>query len=125
MFNSIITLTLEEYGAEGVVEISFPTFRRRRELNNKLGPYYKGGITSNGHVNAHKMMDDLKLGDVEILQTLLFVRSAPFPLDVEGFTTFCDTLDEKNLGAGIALYEDIKKSIDDLRNDPGPLENSP
>lgn len=124
MINQIITLNLQEYGAEGTVEIGFPTFRRRRELNNQLGPYYKAGVDSKGVLDAQKLMDVIKAGDVDILQTLLFVRSAPFPLDVEGFTLFCDDLDAKNLGAGSALYDDIKLTIERLKEEPGPLENS-
>lgn len=125
MTNPIRLLDLHDYGVDGVAEIAFPTFRKRREHNNAIAKYYKGGIDKRGALDPQKLMEVMCVGDIEILQTLLFVRSAPFPQDLEGFTRFCDEMDERALGSASAMYDRIKEVIEELKEVPSPLEPSP
>lgn len=118
MINDIITIDLEQYGDTGVVEVARPTFRKQREMKNALSKSMNARVE-----DGEGVVDATLLGDVEIIRALAFVKKAPFPTDLEGFTNYCDSLDMKRHGAADDLFQAILGAVSKIEGSPGPLDH--
>lgn len=112
-----VTIDLGKYGAEGQITLAPPTFRRQNEFSNAIGSVR---VDENG--KAIPM--NLRLGDLSVMQVLVYVKSAPFGIalsDVTPFLDFCDMLDEKRNGSATELWvemNDVIKSFEDRSTHP-------
>lgn len=118
MINDIITIELTPFGGEGVAEVAMPTFRKQREMKNAISRCMNTRIEG-----GEGKMDTANIADVEIIRTLAFVRSAPFPTELEGFMDYCDTLDAKRLGAAEEMFMALSDAVRTVEGSPGPLGN--
>lgn len=107
---TIISIPLEKYGGKGVVEVSAPTLRRKIEMKNQLGKLAKMSVALDEKDEGRKVDITLDEGYQYIITNLVYVRKAPFPLDVEGFLRYCDRLDERELGMGELLLDTIHEA---------------
>ncbi len=111
-------IELKDFGGEGCVEVGSPTLSMKVKLKNELGKRAKIRV-----VDGQQIMEYSDIGDVEILKTLSFIRSAPFPLTLRGFLDYCDELDKKSVGNAERLFEAISLAAEEVATSPGPLGN--
>lgn len=114
-------IALSEYGGEGEIVIGPQTLRSSTRLKNEISRRTVRTCVSNGEVETVGMPIDA--GDVEILQVLSYIRKAPFSLDIEAFLNYADALDRVRPGISISLMEDIKARIEELKEEPSPLDS--
>lgn len=112
------SIDLAPFGGEGTVEIGPPTLSMKVKLKNELGKRARMRMVDGENTLIY---DDI--GDVEVLKTLTYVRSAPFPKTLPGFLSYCDKLDEKKCGMGEALFTAMNKAVEEVASSPGPLES--
>lgn len=117
--NKIKTLNLEDYGQVGLVEISVPSLRKRVMRDNALG-----NCTDTKIVDGKPVISEYRVGDAAIIKVLAYVRRAPFPTDLKGFLTYCDKMDENDLGSAERLLEDIEKAALEIEGEETPLAGS-
>ena len=115
--NDIKQIDLSAFGGEGVMEVSLPTLSMKVKLKNELGKRARMKVVDGEQILTY---DDM--GDVEILKTLSYVRSAPFQTTVRGFLAYCDSLDAVQVGNGEKLLQAIADAVAELIEAPGPLE---
>lgn len=84
-----LMMDLSEYGVDGHIVFAKPTFRKLNEMKNQSASYIKFEMKRSGSTDA-----TIASGDLEIMNLLTYVKSAPFRMDVEGFLTFMDRVDE-------------------------------
>lgn len=116
MLNDIIVINLSDFGGEGVAEVARPSFRKQREMKNALSKSMNARVEG-----GEGVLDGALMGDLEIIRAMSFIKSAPFPTDLEGFTKYCDSLDEIRYGAAEEMYTAILKAIERIEGSPGPL----
>ena len=109
-------IDLAAYGGEGFVEVGPSTLAMKVKLKNELGKRAKMKVVDGEQILVY---DDI--GDVEIIKTLAFVRSAPFPCTLKGFLDYCDKLDAIKIGNGEALLNAIDAAIEEVTSTSGPL----
>lgn len=89
-----IEIDMGEYGKEGEkVVLSKPSFRMQNNIRNQL---LKEGL---GNPDDKESRKDRQF-DLALYAALSTVRSAPFPVTLEGFLDYCDSLDEVEYGKG-------------------------
>lgn len=119
MIHDVIVIDLEPFGGEGVVELAMPSFRKNQMMKNDLGRCLGAYVDKDGvgHVR------DTPLGDVEIIKAMSYVKTSPFPQNLNGFMDYCDRLEAKG-GSAQGLFDEIQAKIMVLTRAPGPLESS-
>lgn len=110
-------IALCDFGGEGVIEVAPPTLSKKVALKNELGKRARMKIVDGEQTLLY---DDI--GDVEVLKALAYVRSAPFPVTLRGFLSYCDKLDEVKNGNGEALFVALNKAVEEVTASPGPLD---
>lgn len=93
-------LDMTEFGMVGEVILGPPTLRKNIEMKNALG-----NCTKTHLVDGKPVVDETRLGDVDIIINLAYIRSAPFRTDIAGFLHYCDLLDEKEIGLAQKFYD--------------------
>ena len=112
-------LDMGKYGVAGTIELCKPSLRKLNMRKNELGR-----CTKTEYVNGKPIVVDIRVGDASIINTLSYVRKAPFPTDLEGFLDYCDRMDEANLGSAEAMLNDMDAVIEEIKGEGSPLENS-
>lgn len=119
----IIEIDLAEFGGSGIMEMSTPTLRRITAMRNAIGD-----CTQMSQVSGSDgvVIDRTRLGDVEIISTLAYVRKAPFRATLDGFLEYGDTLDDKSVGSAQALYNKMVSTVKEIDKGEGsPFVPSP
>lgn len=111
-------INLADFGGDGYVEVGPQTLTMKVKLKNELGKRAKMKVIDGEQVLVY---DDM--GDVEIIKTLAFVRTAPFPITLKGFLDYCDTLDAIKVGNGEALLRALGDAAEEVSSSSGPLGN--
>lgn len=96
---TIVEIDLEEYGAEGKIEMGMPSFRRLTEMKNEASRCVR--VKGRGD-DAY--IDGLLQGDQEVISVLIYVKSAPFRCDVDGWFRFCDKIEKDDPSASHRLF---------------------
>lgn len=99
-------LDMTEFGMVGEIILGPPTLRKTVEMKNALG-----NCTKTHLVDGKPVVDETSLGDVDIIITLSYIRTAPFRTDLNGFLHYCDMLDEKEVGLGQKFYDKLAMMI--------------
>lgn len=111
-----ISIPLGEFGYEGAIAMSKPSFRRLNDAKNAVS-----NVTKLRNVDGQAVIEKTNIGDIEIIGVLAYIRSAPFPPTLEGFLGFCDTLDNAEIGAAQRLWNkmaETAKRIDEGETSP-------
>ena len=98
-----IVIDLEQYGGKGEIVMAAPSLRRMSWLKNQVGKHAK--------FSPHGGMTDADVGDIEILNVLVYVRTAPFPVDLNAFYSFCDSLDDAKPGNSVELFNKMTEAM--------------
>lgn len=101
-----ISIPLGEFGYEGAIAMSKPSFRRLNDAKNAIS-----NVTKLSTVNGQAVVEKTNIGDIEIIGVLAYIRSAPFPPTLEGFLKFCDTLDNAEVGAAQRLWNKMVETV--------------
>ena len=113
-------IDLSEYGMDGEIILGPPTFRKTIEMKNALG-----NCTKTHLVDGKPVIDETRLGDVDIIMMMAYVRSAPFKADLRGFLNYCDVMDNKEPGSAQRLYDALSALTDAYRDGAkSPFVNS-
>lgn len=117
---TMIEIDLADYGSEGKVILSPPSLRKLTMTKNMLAK-----CTSAKNVNGQTVVEDVCVGDAEIVQYLQYVRISPFKQTVEGVLDFTDKLDEIEYGNGERFWNDVVKGAEAIvRGDISPFVDS-
>ena len=109
-----LKIDLEEYGMpEKTIEMGLPSFRRKVEYRNEIGRMIR--LSSGGTA------DNIPIGDMAILKVLKYVNEAHFKTTLDGFMSFCDRLDQREVGTADRLFEAMQEAANSLEKG----ENSP
>lgn len=95
-------MDMTEFGMVGEVILGPPSFRKKAEMRNALG-----NCTKTHMVDGTAVVDETSLGYVDIIMNLVYIRSAPFRTDLEGFLHYCDLMDEKEIGTAQKFYDKL------------------
>lgn len=117
--NDIKTIDMGKYGQAGTIEICKPSMRKLNMMKNALGK-----CTETKQVNGQTVVTDIKVGDAALIRTLSYVKRAPFSTELDGFLTYCDMMDEADLGSAERMVNDIDAVIEELKAAVSPLGNS-
>lgn len=101
-----ISIPLGEYGFDGAIDMGKPSFRKINDMKNAIS-----NVTKLRTANGQAVIDRTNIGDIEIIGNLAYVRSAPFPLTLDGFLDFCDILDYKEIGSAQRLWDKICETV--------------
>lgn len=101
-----ISIPLGEYGFDGAIEMAKPSFRKVNDMKNAIS-----NVTRMRASNGQTVVERTNIGDIEIIGTLSYVRSAPFPVNLEGFLDFCDVLDHKSVGSAQRLWDKMLETV--------------
>ena len=116
----IMKIDLAEYGMQGEIILSNPSLRKTIEMKNALG-----NCTKTHLVDGKPVIDETRLGDVDIIMMMAYVKSAPFKADLKGFLSYCDVLDNKEMGSAQRLYDTLSTMTEAFRNGAkSPFVNS-
>lgn len=96
-----ILIELGMYGKEGIIEMGEPSMRNLTMKDNALG-----NCTVTKMVDGVPIVMETRIGDAEIINTLVYVRKAPFNNTVKAFLDYCDTMEP---GMDSALFERMKE----------------
>ena len=119
-YKTRITIDLSRFGQEGNIELGAPTFKKRIELANEISRL----ITIEQNKTGMKV-DNLEGGTWNILQRLVYIKSAPFEPTFKGFLDYTDRMDECDLGSAERLWDEICAAIERIDNGgASPLEPS-
>lgn len=114
------TIDLTEFGMAGEMVIAPPTLRKTIEMKNAMG-----NCTKTHLVDGKPVVDETRLGDVDVIMALAYVRSAPFRITLDGFLSYCDLMDSRSFGSAEKLYERMNEIIDTYRDGAkSPFVNS-
>lgn len=132
--NSISTINLKDYGSEGIIYMSFPSFSRQvwstDEVSNHTGTETVG--------NEIKIIKP-NVGTINTINTLAYIKDAPEPIcktvrinnrdmripDLEGFIDFCDQLDEANPGTSVEFVDKLRQVANEIASGAkSPFVNS-
>jgi len=117
---SEVTIDLTEFGIQGTAIMAFPSLRKQAMMQNALGNCAKIEM-----VNGEQVIKETRLGDSAIIEVLGFVYKAPFPTDLEGFYSFCDKMDEHDLGSASRMFDAMSAAKDRIQEGlESPLEDS-
>lgn len=104
-----INIPLGEFGFDGAVTMSKPTFRRVNDARNAISNVTK--LRRDGNANV---IERTNIGDIAIINVLAYVRTSPFPQTLEGFLNFCDILDEADVGSAQKLWEKMSDAVEKI-----------
>lgn len=102
----LMKMDMTEFGMVGEIILGPPTFRKNAEMRNALG-----NCTKTHLVDGKPVVDETSLGYVDIIMNLVYIRSAPFKTDLEGFLHYCDLLDEKETGLAQKFYDRLCQMV--------------
>lgn len=117
--NGEIEIDMEKYGMTGTVTIRLPRFRRQKEMENAVSRMARMG--SDGRSIE---IPELNIGDVQIIQTLLYVDSAPFKndFDVKAVYDYFDKLDDTRRGSAEEFWKEVEEAVEKVKTgDTHPL----
>lgn len=109
--NTIINL--EEYGKEGVIEMGEPSMRNLTMRDNALG-----NCTVTKMVDGVPVVMETRIGDADIVNTLVYVRKAPFNNTVKSFLDYCDTMVPGKDSALFKRMKEIRAEIEEGKASP-------
>lgn len=114
-----ITIDLTEFGLTGEVVMAPPTPRRDAWNRNQAMKHAK--------IDPRTGRPDLSsadIGDIEVIQLLTYVKSAPFPINkLEEYYDYCDKVDEEHPGVSMKIQKRIKEAYTKLSaGETSPLE---
>ncbi len=119
--NDSIRIDMRDYGMEGEVVVREPRLSRVRMADNAMGRMAK---MRNGEID----MSEVDVGDLQAIDTLKYVDSAPFPLDLfklDGFYAYCDRMDDIERGAATRFWKDLSAAVAKVKaGDTDPLDCS-
>lgn len=116
-----ISIPLGEFGYDGAVTMSKPTFRRTNDARNAISNVTK--LRREGNANV---IEKTNIGDIAIINVLAYVRSSPFPPTLDGFLDFCDMLDNANIGSAQKLWDKMSDAVEHIEaGDTSPFVDSP
>lgn len=119
--NDSITIDMAAYGMEGIAVVREPRFSRRKMLENVLGRMAK-------MKDGTPDLSEVDVGDLQVIAALVYVDSAPFPLDLsklDGFYAYCDSMDDKERGTAVRFWNDLTEAVEKIREgDADPLDGS-
>jgi hypothetical protein len=116
-----INIPLGEFGFDGAVTMSKPTFRRVNEARNAISNVTK--LRRDGTANV---IERTNIGDIAIINVLAYVRTSPFPPTLEGFLDFCDVLDDASIGSAQKLWDRMSDAVEKIEaGDTSPFADSP
>lgn len=101
-----VSIPLGEYGFDGAIEMGKPSFRKLNDMKNAIS-----NTTRMRTSGGQAVIEKTNIGDIEIIGNLSYIRSAPFPITLEGFLDFCDALDYKSLGSAEKLWDRICETV--------------
>lgn len=123
------TIDLREYGIEGSITVSAPTFRRRTALQNTVIPYtmtkeekdkldtIRDPALRKEYLDTLRMDTPAQFATIQAITVLAYVVNAPFHLsdcksemllDVDSFFDFLDGAN------GDKIYSALIRAVDDL-----------
>ena len=114
---NIVTIDLTRYGADGSIEMCYPSFRQMNAAKNYAFRQMKMSRDT-------ESISDLPGGDMEIMSTVTYVSKAPFEKTLEGFLAFADRLDAVSLGAAEVLYAEMQEAVAEIDKVGSPFGNS-
>lgn len=117
---TIVTIDLEEYGAEGTIEMGMPSFRKLTEMRNEASRYVR--IQKKGD---EAYVDGLLQGDQELLSVLMYVKKAPFRCNIEGWFKFCDKIEAEDPSASYRLFRKMQSVMMEFEKVESPFVDSP
>ena len=109
--NTIIDLG--EYGKEGIIEMGEPSMRNLTMRDNALG-----NCTVTKMVDGVPVVMETRIGDADIVNTLVYVRKAPFNNTVKGFLGYCDTMVPGKDSALFKRMKEIRVEIEEGKASP-------
>ncbi len=116
-----ITIDMTQFGMEGETIVREPRFSRRRMAENAIGRMAK---MKNGTID----MSGVDVGDIQTVNALQYVDSAPFPLDLfklDGFYAYCDRMDDNERGSAIRFWNALSEAVERIEGgDADPLDGS-
>lgn len=119
-YKAVISIDMSRYGQSGMVEVCAPSFRKRTAMSNELTRRIVMEQTRTG-----TKVQNIPAGDWGIMQKMLYVKSAPFQTDVEGFLAYTDIMDASNPGSADAFWDDLDAAIQRIDSgEASPLDGS-
>ena len=110
-------IDLAQYGKTGIVEMGEPSQRNLTMMENALG-----NCTVSKMVNGEPVIVETHVGDADMIQTLVYVRKAPFNNTVKSFLDFCDTMEP---GMDSKLFNRMKEVGEAIKKgDASPFADS-
>ena len=113
-----ISIDLSEYGATGTVEMGEPSQRNLTMKENALG-----NCSVTKFIDGEPVVVETRIGDADIINTLVYVRRGPFNNTVKSFLEYCDGLEP---GMDTALFKKMKEVREAIENgETSPFPDSP
>ena len=116
-----ITIDMAAYGMEGTVVVREPRFSRRKMAENAMGRMAR-------MKNGAPDLSEVDVGDLQVVDALAYVDSAPFPLDLfklDGFYAYCDSMDDRERGSAVRFWNDLTEAVERVKEgDADPLDGS-
>ena len=114
-----IIIELTEYGLTGEVVMTPPSPRRDAWVKNQSMKHARIDPKT-----GRPEVGSADIGDIEIIQMLAFVKSAPFAVDkLESYYDYCDKIDEDHPGMSMKLHNALMDSFRKLNaGETSPLE---
>lgn len=110
-------INLELYGMEGIVEMGEPSQRNLTMKDNALG-----NCTVTRMIDGQPVVVETRIGDADIINTLVYVRRAPFNNTVKSFLDYCDRMEP---GKDVALFKKMKEIRDNIeKGETSPFVDS-
>lgn len=116
---TIVSIDLAEYGADGIMEMGMPSFRKMNEIRNETSKYIR---LMKAKDSAY--MEGLQQGDLEILSVLMYVRKAPFTCSIDGWLRFCDKLEQEDITASHRLFSRMQEVMREFEALDSPFVRS-
>lgn len=117
----LMKMDMTEFGMVGEIILGPPTLRKTIEMKNAMGNCTKTHMGPDGK----PIIDETRLGDVDIIMNLAYIRNAPFRMDLDGFLHYCDLLDEKEVGLAQRFYDKLVLMIEPYKDGAkSPFVNS-
>mgnify|MGYP000949819341 CR=1 FL=1 len=114
-----VIIDLSKYGGNGEVVMGEPSLRQQTIAGDAIGQ--RTALDKNNK----PLMEGTKLVSIEIINTLSYVKSAPFKPDLDSFLKFTDELEEKD-GDSNGLYSEMRQTAKDIREGKhSPFVSSP
>ncbi len=114
-----VIIDLSKYGGKGEVVMGEPSLRQQTAAGDAIGQH-----TTLGKDNK-PVMKGMDLVSIDIINTLSYVKSAPFKPELESFLNFTDELEDGN-GDSNGLYSEMSQTAKEIREGKhSPFVSSP